>query len=101
MLQKAKALAPDAFVTGGLFSRWRHPNYAGEMLVQFGLIIVGLGSIPGGWVNYAAVTIAPLYIILLMISECGRSDKYMELRYGDSSEFRSYVGRSGCYFPKV
>ena len=31
--QKAKALAPDTFVTGGLFSRWRHPNYAGEMLV--------------------------------------------------------------------
>ncbi len=99
--QKAKALAPDTFVTDGFFSRWRHPNYVGEMLVQVGLIIVGLGSIPGGWFNYAAVTIAPLYIILLMISECGRSDKYMELRYGDSSEFRSYASRSGCYFPKV
>jgi len=99
--QKAKAIAPDAFVANGLFSRWRHPNYVGEILVQVGLIVVGLGAIPGGWVNYAAVTVSPLYVILLMISECGRSDRYMELRYGSQDTFKAYVARSGCYLPKL
>ena len=99
--QKAKALVPDSFVTDGLFSRWRHPNYVGEILVQIGLIVVGLGAIPGGWVNYVAVTVAPLYIILLMIAECGRADRYMDLRYGDRNAFKAYVLRSGCYLPKL
>jgi steroid 5-alpha reductase family enzyme len=99
--QKAKARVADSFVSTGLFSRWRHPNYVGEILVQVGLIIVGLGAIPGGWANYVAVTVAPLYVILLMISECGRSDRYMELRYGEREEFKVYLARSGCYLPKL
>ena len=99
--QKAKALAPDTFVTAGLFSRWRHPNYGGEILVQVGRIIAGLGAIPGGWAYYLAVTIAPLYVILLMISECGRSDKYMDLRYGDQDAYKAYIARSGRYLPRL
>ena len=99
--QKAKAMAPGDFVGNGLFSRWRHPNYVGEILVQVGLIVVGLGAIPGGWVNYVAVTVSPLYVILLMIAECGRADRYMDLRYGDRDSFKAYVARSGCYLPKL
>jgi len=98
--QRSKAAAPGKYVATGLYSRWRHPNYTGEILVQVGLIIIGLGAIPGGWMNYAAVTVSPLYIILLMISECGRADRYMELRYGDSNVFHEYVRRSGRYLPK-
>ncbi len=99
--QKAKASAPARFVATGFYSRWRHPNYGGEILVQAGLICAGISVVSGGWVDYAAVIIAPLYVILLMISECGRSDKYMELRYGADPDFRDYASRSGCYVPKL
>ena len=99
--QKAKAIAPDRFVASGLFSRWRHPNYIGEMLVQSGLLIAGIGAVTTGWANYAAVIVAPLYVILLMIAECGRSDAYMELRYGDTDEFRHYKESSGSFLPRI
>jgi len=98
--QQAKATAPDQFVSHGLFSRWRHPNYSGEMLVQLGLIVAGVGSLTVGWINYVAVTVAPLYIILLMLSECTRGDRHMELRYGASEAFRDYARRSGSVLPR-
>jgi len=99
--QQAKAIAPDQFVSSGLFSRWRHPNYAGEILVQVGLIIAGVGSLTEGWINYVAVTVAPLYIILLMLSECTRGDRHMQTRYGASELFRAYFGRSGSVLPRL
>jgi steroid 5-alpha reductase family enzyme len=99
--QKAKAIAPDVYVTSGLFSRWRHPNYVGEILVQIGLLIAGIGAVSAGWGNYAAVIVAPLYVILLMISECGRSDAYLELRFGDKAEFRQYKDNSGAFLPRI
>jgi len=99
--QQAKALAPDQFVSRGLFSRWRHPNYAGEILVQVGLIVAGVGSLTAGWLNYVAVTVAPLYIILLMLAECTRGDRHMQTRYGASELFRAYAARSGSVFPRI
>ena len=98
--QAGKAADPTSFVTDGLFARWRHPNYAGEIIVQIGLIIAGLSAVSAGWGNYAAVTIAPLYVILLMISECSRADKYQQLRYGDKEEYQAYLHRSGSLFPR-
>ena len=98
--QAAKRAAPQNFVARGLYARWRHPNYAGEIVVQLGLIIAGIGAVAAGWGNYAAVVIAPLYVILLMLAECTRSDNYMELRYGDRQDFKDYKARSGSLVPR-
>lgn len=98
--QTGKAANPSSFVTNGLFARWRHPNYAGEIIVQIGLITAGLSAVSAGWGNYAAVTIAPLYVILLMLSECTRADKYQQLRYGDNPDYQAYLHRSGSLFPR-
>ena len=98
--QAGKAVNPNSFVTDGLFARWRHPNYAGEIIVQIGLIVAGLSAVTAGWGNYAAVTIAPLYVILLMLSECTRADKYQQLRYGDNDAYQAYLHRSGSLLPR-
>jgi steroid 5-alpha reductase family enzyme len=98
--QEAKNRAPTSFVASGIFARWRHPNYAGEIIVQVGLIIAGVVAVSAGWANYAAVIIAPLYVILLMVAECTRSDKYQTLRYGDDEAYKSYVARSGSIVPR-
>jgi steroid 5-alpha reductase family enzyme len=97
--QQAKARAPGELVTSGLFSRWRHPNYAGEVLVQIGLILAGVGAVSAGWGNYAAATIAPVYVILLMVSECTRVDLSQAERFGENESYRQYVERSGSLLP--
>jgi len=98
--QAGKALAPDTYVTNGLYARWRHPNYIGEILVQVGLIIAGVAAAAATWGALAAVTLSPLYIILLMYSECIRADGYMELRYGDQDAFKTYKQNSGSFLPR-
>jgi steroid 5-alpha reductase family enzyme len=98
--QEAKEKASNALVTTGVFARWRHPNYTGEIVVQLGLIIVGVGAVASGGLNYAAVIIAPLYVILLMIAESGRVDRSQQLKYGDASEYKAYRAASGALLPR-
>ena len=99
--QAAKAVNPDTFVTGGLYARWRHPNYIGEIIVQVGLIVAGISVVGSLWGALAAVVLSPLYIVLLMLSECLRADDAMELRYGDRDEFRAYKQQSGSFLPQL
>lgn len=99
--QAGKARDATTFVTAGLFARWRHPNYVGEIVVQLGLIIAGLGAALPLWGSWIAAVVAPLYIILLMLAECVRADEYMELRYGDRPEFQVYRRSSGSMLPKI
>jgi steroid 5-alpha reductase family enzyme len=97
--QQAKNVAPDNYVVSGLFACWRHPNYVGEIIVQLGLLVVGVGVVTTGWANYLAVSISPAYIILLMISECVRADASLKSRHQDDPAFVEYWRRSGSFFP--
>jgi len=97
--QRVKERDPDHFVTAGLYARWRHPNYAGEFLVQAGLIIAGLSAV-SSWSAALAVVPAPLYIAILMVHEAGRVDAEQLQRYGDDPEFRAYLDRSGSIVPR-
>lgn len=99
--QRAKRHAPQDFVATGLYARWRHPNYGGEILVQLGLIIAGIGAAAGQWGALAAAVVAPLYIVLLMISECGRADRSMDERYGAREDYQHYRTRSGSMLPRL
>ena len=70
------------------------------MLVQAGLILAGLVAVTAGWANYAAVTIAPLYVILLMIAESRNADTRLEDRHGSEQAFREYRAQSGSLLPR-
>ena len=98
--QVAKEANPDTFVVTGLFARWRHPNYMGEIMLHIGLLVVGGGVVSGSWDNYVAVFLSPVYIILLMISEAGTKDRTQMKNYGDRDDYRVYLKRSGSLLPK-
>ncbi len=96
--QAAKAADPNALVTRGVFSRWRHPNYAGEILLHVGLIVAGL-SVANSWWQFVVVSIAPVYIIILMVSEAVRVDALHEQKYGSDESYREYRRSSGSLLP--
>jgi steroid 5-alpha reductase family enzyme len=98
--QAAKKTNPDSFIVTGLFARWRHPNYLGEIMLHIGLIVVGVGVVSGSWDNYVAVLLSPFYIILLMMSEARTKDSAQLKSYGDRDEYRAYLQRSGSLLPK-
>lgn len=97
--QRAKRRAADRFVTSGLFARWRHPNYLGEILMQSGLMIVAASCATGPGDLLVGIT-APLYIAILMLFEARRIDDYQAARYGSQHAYVSYRGRSGSLLPK-
>ncbi len=99
--QKFRAKQRDVTrpITTGIFSRWRHPNYAGEILVQMGLLIAGLSSI-GSFLPGLAVVLAPLYIIILMIYEAVDLDREQQQKYGKDPKFNAYTAASGSLLPK-
>jgi steroid 5-alpha reductase family enzyme len=99
--QAGKAVAASSFVNTGLYARWRHPNYIGEIIVQLGLIVAGIGAAAAMWGNLVAAIAAPLYITLLMLAECVRADESMQLRYGEREDFRAYLARSGSILPRL
>jgi steroid 5-alpha reductase family enzyme len=97
--QRGKEISVNNLITEGLFSRIRHPNYLGEILVQAGLIIAGIASV-AAWNEVAAIALAPAYIILLMIAEALRTDQEQRVRYGGDPAYGRWRGRSGALLPR-
>ncbi|RMF97420.1 MAG: DUF1295 domain-containing protein [Gammaproteobacteria bacterium] len=98
--QRVKADDPQRLVTAGLYRRWRHPNYAGEILYQFGLISAGLAGAMSIDDALTAV-IAPAYIVLLMLSEAWRLDRVQSLRHGASEAYRRWRRQSASLWPRL
>ncbi len=96
--QQVKKQNRDAYIITGLFSRWRHPNYLGEIGLHAGLMIAGL-SVVESMVGALMVVVGPLYIMLLMISEARRVDAYQATRYGSDPVWQQYRERSGSLLP--
>ncbi len=99
--QKQRGKQQDAgqLVTSGLFRRWRHPNYAGEIMLQLGLVVAGLASVMTAG-DALMVVISPSYIVLLMIAEARRVDVAQELHYGAGDDYKHWRTNSGSLLPK-
>ena len=98
-MQTAKQAAPERFVNRGLFTVWRHPNYFGQIVLQAGLLVIGLSSVstlPAA----ATVAIAPIYIVVLMAFEADRRDKEQLTRYGHDDDYSEYRRCSGSLLPR-
>lgn len=99
-MQSAKRAAPERFMGRGLFARWRHPNYAGEIFIQIGLVTAGLSNVTTATAA-AGVIIAPAYIIVLMIFEAHRVDTEQFDHYGHQADYLEYRRASGSLLPRL
>jgi len=98
--QRSKSQALKRFVSTGLYRRWRHPNYFGQILLQLGLIIAGLSSV-SNLLDAVTLLLAPLYIVILMVSEARRLDKEQFERYGSDEAYQVYQRRSRSLMPRL
>jgi steroid 5-alpha reductase family enzyme len=99
--QRAKVADDSRWIDSGLFSRSRHPNYLGEIIVQVGIIVAGLGSADGSLLLLISGIIAPLYIVILMLSATTGGELSKEKKYGENADFRAYAERSGALLPRL
>ena len=88
----------DKFISSGIWSWSRHPNYFGEILLWIGITIIALPVLQG-W--QFITLISPIFIIFLLTQVSGV--RLLELRgkkkWGDNEEYQRYVQSTSVLIP--
>ncbi|MCX7607628.1 MAG: DUF1295 domain-containing protein [Anaerolineales bacterium] len=88
------------FIQTGLWSRSRHPNYFGEILLWLGMTTIALPVLQGWqWV----VALTPLFVALLLIRISGVPllERRAEERWGALLEYQEYKRRTPLLIPRL
>lgn len=88
------------FIRTGLWSRSRHPNYFGEILVWIGVFVVAVPVLQG-W-QWVAV-LSPLFVILLLtrVSGIPLLEKRADQKWGDRADYLAYRDRTPVLVPAL
>ncbi|PBP27426.1 hypothetical protein BUE80_DR001775 [Diplocarpon rosae] len=108
--KKAKQHDED-FLTSGLWSKSRHPNYFGESTLWTGLAVTsfgilrarGAGVSVNGLSAFALCAVSPVFVtfLLLKVSGVPLSEKKYDERYGDRKEYREWKESTPMFIPKL
>ena len=88
------------FISKGLWSKSRHPNYFGEITLWVGIYVISLSSFTD--IEYLTL-ISPLfvYILLTRMSGVNMLEKIADERYGHLSEYVEYKKNTPVLFLKI
>ncbi len=95
---KADPANSGRFITTGLWSWSRHPNYFGEIVLWIGVAIIALPALRG-W-QYVTL-ISPVFVTLLLTKVSGipMLEQRAGERWGDEQEFQDYTKSTSVLIP--
>ena len=79
----------DKFITQGLWSISRHPNYFGEVVIWLGIAIVSLPLL-SGWQFTTLVSPVFVYLLLTKISGLPFLEDKAEKKWGNDKKYQDY-----------
>lgn len=88
------------FIQVGLWSRTRHPNYFGEIVIWIGVMIITLPVLQGWqWV----ALISPVFVTLLLtrVSGVPLLEKKADLKWGGQAEYETYKKQTPVLIPRI
>ena len=90
----------DKFITTGLWSLSRHPNYFGEILLWTGVAVMSISSLQG--LQYITL-ISPIfvYFLLVYISGVRLLEAQAEKKWGHLDSFKEYIKNTPRLFFKI
>ena len=90
----------DKFITTGLWSLSRHPNYFGEILLWTGVAVMSISSLQG--LQYITL-ISPIfvYVLLVYISGVRLLEAQAEKKWGHLDSFNEYIKNTPRLFFKI
>ena len=88
------------FISSGLWSISRHPNYFGEIILWIGIAIISLPTLSG--FQYVTL-ISPLFIYLLLtrISGVNLLEESSDKKWGDLPEYEQYKKETPVLMPFI
>jgi steroid 5-alpha reductase family enzyme len=88
------------FIQTGLWSRSRHPNYFGEIVIWVGIAVIALPTLSGwGWV----ALISPVFVTLLLtrVSGVPMLEKSADKKWGGQDDYEAYKERTPVLIPRL
>ncbi len=88
----------ERFISSGLWSISRHPNYFGEIILWIGIAVIALPVLEGWqWVTL----VSPVFVsfLLLKVSGVPMLENNAESRWGNDPEFRQYKAKTPTLIP--
>ena len=88
------------FIQTGLWSRSRHPNYFGEIVLWVGIAVIAF-PVLRGW-HWVAL-LSPVFVTALLtrISGIPLLEKKAEMKWGGQAEYESYKKRTPVLIPRL
>ena len=88
------------FISNGLWSRSRHPNYFGEITLWVGVAVISVTSLNG--IGYVAL-ISPLFVYALLSKGSGIPllERSADKKWGSDPEYQAYKKNTPVLFPKL
>ena len=88
------------YISTGLWSRSRHPNYFGEITLWTGVSLIALTSLKG--IGYVAL-ISPFFVYALLSKGSGIPllERSADKRWGDELDYEEYKKNTPVLFPKL
>ena len=89
----------DKFITTGLWSKSRHPNYLGEILLWFGISVMSISSLSG--LQYVTL-ISPLfsYVLIVYVSGVRILEESGKEKWGHLDSYKKYIKNTPILFFK-
>ena len=90
----------DSFITSGLWSKSRHPNYFGEVLLWFAIAVISFSSLEG---LQLITLISPVftYILLVYVSGVRMLEDMNDKKWANNEQYKSYKKNTPMLFPKL
>lgn len=88
------------FIQTGLWSRSRHPNYFGEIILWVGVAVIAIPVLKGWqWV----ALISPVFVTLLLtrVSGVPLLEKKADKKWGGQEDYESYKKRTPVLIPRL
>ena len=90
----------NKFIKSGLWSRSRHPNYFGEIILWFAIALISFSSLNG--TQYLTL-ISPIftYLLLVYVSGVRMLEARGDVKWGDNEEYIKYKKETPMLFFKT
>ena len=98
--RKFKSKNKDGFITSGLWSVSRHPNYFGEIVLWIGVAIIAYPTLYG-WQYISLISPLFVYLLLTRVSGVTLLEEHAEKKWGKDKKYISYKENTPELFPRI
>ena len=90
----------DRFISSGLWSISRHPNYFGEIVLWIGISVIAFPAL-SGWQFITLISPVFVYFLLTRVSGVSMLEQAALKRWGDNPDYRAYLDSTPALVPFI